>query len=784
MISLRRRRMIVAVVAVTVGAIDATLAAVANPVLRLDEVRVHLGQPGDVASRYVLLVAAVLLFASIRGLLRGNRLAWDVAVVATALGLLATQARDSDGLGMLGSVAMIGALALSWAACSGRSETPTVRRGVEFLAFGLAGAYLYGVTGLYLLDAQFSRSTTLLGSMADAAGLLVWVVPTDLGRPPHGEHWFIDSVRFVVLVVVVIGAILVVRAARTTRAEPSDRADARRILEQFGCNGLAYFNLLEDKLYCFTADRSGFLSYKVIGNVAIALGDPVGAPERAGDVLDSFLAMCLADGLEPCVHQASADVGDLYRARGLAIVKIGEEAIIDLAAFSLDQPGMKTVRKKSNKLRRDGVVVEELAAPIDDATMAELREVSDVWLHTGGHRERSFTLGWFDPAYLRDTTVLVARSPGIGGVQGRIEVFVNLLPVYHGENGNFDLMRRRPDAPPSIMDLLFVSMIERFRDEGLRGMNLGLAPLAGITGTASADRVARALYERADRFFNFQGLFDFKSKWNPRWEERFIVARSTATLAKVVPAVSTVGEYDDPVTRHPYLPATWAALSAPRRVVAAVASVPRRSDLWLFGLLLGVVIAIQVATIGRPARFARWHAALAVSWDDVQQLRLVRVFTSSLIQTVPGMVWSIVAFAVLAAVGVIWRIGGRRAVLVWFVADPLATLVLFASTQAVAWLGIAAVDDYLIEPDSGSSSALLAVITAAILTFHGRTRHAMFTVLVVSQVAFLVVTEKSAYVHHLIAITITFGVVALLDHRFPGGTRGSVKAGVSLVEPS
>ena len=486
-----------------------------------------------------------------------------------------------------------------------------------------------------------------------------------------------------VLVVCVIAAILLVRAARATRADPVDCADARRVLDRYGRNGLAYFNLLDDKLYCFSADRSGFLSYKVIGNVAIALGDPVGAPDRVGEVLDAFVATCAVAGLEPCLYQASSDVGDLYSSRGFTVVKVGEEAIIDFAEFSLDQPGMKTVRKKSKKLRSDGVV-EELAAPIDGATMAELREVSDAWLAAGGHRERSFTLGQLDPAYLRDTTVLVARSPSTGDAAGQIEAFVNLLPTYRSDNGNFDLMRRRPDAPASVMDLLFVSMIEWFHGQGLGGMNLGLAPLAGITGTTPAEWIARTLYDRADRFFNFQGLFEFESKWHPRWEERFLVTRSTAALADVLPAVSMVGQYDEPVTRHPFLPATRSALSSRRRLVGAVASLPRRSDLRLFGLLVGVVIAIQVATIGQPARFQRWHAAFAVSWDDVQQFRVIRVLTSSLIQTVPGMVWSIVAFAVLAALGVIWLIGGRRAALVWFVADPAATVALFAATQLVS----------------------------------------------------------------------------------------------------
>ena len=775
-LSIRRRRMLVAVVAAVAGLINVVIAAIPNPVIALDDVQIHLGESGDIVSRYVLLIAAVILLTSVRGLRRGNRLAWDAAAVATALGFIATQARDADGPGVIAGIAMVATLAVSWSACAGRSERPSFRRGIGFLFVGLLGAYLYGVAGLYLLDADFLQATTLVGSITDAARVLVWVAPANIGPPTPTVHYFVDSVRFLVLLVCAATALLVVRASRVTQASSDDRADARRVLDDDGRNGLAYFNLLDDKLYSFTPDRCGFLGYKVVGNVAIALGDPVGPFDRAGNVVDAFLTMCTDAGLEPCLHQASSEYADIYAAGGLTMVKIGEEAIIDLAEFSLDQPGMKTVRKKSNKLARDGVVVEALSAPIDGATMSELRDVSDAWLDTGGHRERSFTLGRFDPAYLRDTTVLVARSPGDGDGPGRIEAFVNLVPVYHGANGNFDLMRKRPDAPASVMDLLFVSMIERFRGRGLRGMNLGLAPLAGITGTTPADRVAHQLYARADRFFNYQGLYEFKNKWRPRWEPRFLVVRSSAAMAGVLPALAVVGEHDGPVTRRPFVPSAHAATSVPRRAVEAIARLPRRSDTWLFGVLVAVVMATQVATIGKPVRFDRWRAAFAVSWDDVKHLRLLRIMTSSLIQTEPGLVWSIVAFAVLALACVTWRIGGRRAVLVWFVADPIATAILFVATQLVAWLGVASVDRYLIDDDSGSSSGMLAVITAAILTFHGRGRHAMFGVLVVSQIAFLAATQKSAYVHHLIAIGVTVAFVTLLDRRRTSPRRETVGA--------
>ena len=68
------------------------------------------------------------------------------------------------------------------------------------------------------------------------------------------------------------------------------------------------------------------------------------------------------------------------------------------------------------------------------------REVSDLWMTASGHRERTFTVGRFDPAYLRATTIAVVRDG-----DDRIVAFANIVPSYHSSEGNFDLMRRRPD---------------------------------------------------------------------------------------------------------------------------------------------------------------------------------------------------------------------------------------------------------------------------------------------------------------------------------------------------
>ena len=72
---------------------------------------------------------------------------------------------------------------------------------------------------------------------------------------------------------------------------------------------------------------------------------------------------------------------------------------------------------------------------------------------------------------------------------------MNVLPSYSSSVGNFDLMRRRPDAPNGVMEYLVVALIHRFRAEGRTGMTLGLAPV-NIDGEGIPDRALRLLYDR------------------------------------------------------------------------------------------------------------------------------------------------------------------------------------------------------------------------------------------------------------------------------------------------
>jgi lysylphosphatidylglycerol synthetase-like protein (DUF2156 family) len=534
----RRRRRIVAASVFGLGLLDTLLAAVRHPLLRIGPLHRYLPEVAVRGSRYVLLVAALTMIMSARGLLHGKRQAWLLAVAAAGASLAAHPLKRIDLVGVLATATVLVLLLSSANLFRARPDPLRMRQGLVWLVVGEALVFLYGVAGVYYLDAHFVRSTTFSESLENATRLL-FVLPSATIEPAnrHGE-WFIESVRAAALIVLGVTTwhLLhpVIHRQRGGRAE---RLRVLRILEAHARNAIAYFHLLEDKSYHFSADGEAFIGFKVVGHTAVALGEPLGPRESCLQALQSFAEFCDLNGWAFCFHQVTEPGAELLREAGLNTLKIGEEAIIHVREFVLSGKTWKHLRNTVNRLEREGARVSELAQPIDETMMAELREVSDAWLASGGHRERSFTLGAFSPAYLRDTHVFVVR-----GAAGRIEAFANVLPSFQSNEGNFDLMRRRPDAPDGVMDYLFVHLIGYFRERGYDGMNLGFAPLSNIEGTSLVARALRVFYARGNRAFNFQGLRAFKDKWHPEWQPRFLAFRSELQLPQLALAVARAGE--------------------------------------------------------------------------------------------------------------------------------------------------------------------------------------------------------------------------------------------------
>lgn len=300
-----------------------------------------------------------------------------------------------------------------------------------------------------------------------------------------------------------------------------DHAQAETIVGLYGRTPLDYFKLWSDKSYYFSVSRQSVVAYRVACSVAVSLGDPAGPVNELESTIRSFLDFCADHGWGPAFHQVLPDFLPVYRRQGLRVVKIGEEALVDLERFAAQTSQQRRFRRPRRRLAAQGYRVTRELGPHAGSVLDEVEEVSREWLSLPGRRERAFALGRFDRDYLAQHPLVVVRDPA-----GRLVAFANQLPDVQPGVATVDLMRHRRDAPNGLMDYLFSELMLLMRREGYRRFSLGLAPLAGVAGQRGAgleERAVHEVYEHVSGLFSFKGLRDYKAKFEPVWEERFLV---------------------------------------------------------------------------------------------------------------------------------------------------------------------------------------------------------------------------------------------------------------------
>ena len=331
-----------------------------------------------------------------------------------------------------------------------------------------------------------------------------------------------------------IGLFALVTALRPPRvvaelATSEELAQARAIIAT-QANPDANFALTGDKSLLFSDSGRSFLMYRVQGRSWIVLGDPVGAPDEAAQLAWEFVDAANAANARPVFYEVAADNLALWAEMGLAMHKMGEEAVVPLPDFSLEGSHRKKLRTAYNRAGRDGLSFEMLNAPIDDPTMDVLRKISDQWLADKHGSEKQFSVGRFDPDYLRQFPIAIVRH------EARIVAFANVLATEAKATATIDLMRHVDDAPAGLMDYLFTELMLYLKAERFAEFSLGMAPLAGLEtrrGSRWTMKLGALVYRHGGHFYNFDGLRNFKNKFDPVWEPRFLVAPPRANILLV-----------------------------------------------------------------------------------------------------------------------------------------------------------------------------------------------------------------------------------------------------------
>jgi phosphatidylglycerol lysyltransferase len=420
------------------------------------------------------------------------------------------------------------------------SGRPDLRSSLLLILVSALIAIGYGTAGFWLLDGRhFGIDFHTGDAVATAFRFLSLSGDPRLVPQTQCGHLFLDALYMITFTAGAFsGLALFPPRLYQFRSVRRERIRATEIVEQYARSPLDVFKL-PDKSYFFSLSGRCVIAYRVANNIAIALGDPVGPEAEIEPTVCQFLQMCRENGWGLAFYQTLPDFVPVYCRLRLKKLKIGDDALVDLQEFSLEGKSKRELRSKVHQLEEMGIHVLEYQPPVPESIIAQLKTVSDQWLEIPGRRERSFTLGHFDPDYLRSTPVLAVVDTA-----GSMLAFINLISVNRNEITG-DLMRRRTDVPNGIMDYLFIKLFQYARERGYARVSLGMAPMTGFQEHEQATVVERAingLFQKLDFLFSFRGLHHYKAKFATSWEPRYLIYRNIMQLPRIALALRRVSE--------------------------------------------------------------------------------------------------------------------------------------------------------------------------------------------------------------------------------------------------
>ncbi|WP_069170729.1 phosphatidylglycerol lysyltransferase domain-containing protein [Streptomyces griseus] len=341
-----------------------------------------------------------------------------------------------------------------------------------------------------------------------------------------------------VLVLLVLYAAFRSRRAVDAMTEEDER-HLRALLERHGeRDSLGYFALRRDKSVVWSPSGKAAVAYRVVSGVSLASGDPIGDPEAWPGAIHRWLLQAREHGWTPAVIGASEEGGTVYARHGLNALELGDEAIVDLADFTLEGRAMRGVRQAYHRVGRAGYGVRvRRQRDIPSQEMAELARLADDW--RDGETERGFSMALGRLGDPRDgRCVVVVCHDG-----ERPRGLLNFVPW--GDTGlSLDLMRRDRRSENGLFEFMVLELIGHADAFGVRQISLNFAMFRSVfergsrLGAGPVLRLWRSLLSFFSRWWQIESLYRANAKYRPIWEPRFLLFGSSADLLRITVAAA------------------------------------------------------------------------------------------------------------------------------------------------------------------------------------------------------------------------------------------------------
>lgn len=322
--------------------------------------------------------------------------------------------------------------------------------------------------------------------------------------------------------VVMIAANRFILGQRVKARTRSEDLALRSLLIKWGkADSLSYYATRDNRAVVFSADGQAVVSYGVALGVALAAGDPIGDPSSWENAVQRWKSYCYRQGWIPAVISASAQGARIYRHQGLRIRKMGDEAIISPERFERNSSAGRALLAAQRRVARAGVEIEICRQ--SELSPAQLREVAMVaeLFRRGNERGFSMSLDRMFAPQEGEQLIVTAR-----GKDGQLQCLLTFVPW--GQRAvSLNLMRRAENAVNGVVEAMVLTLLQQGPEKGVERFSLNFAMFREIFVEGEAvdatinDRVKRALFVKASRFWQLESLYESNARYNPKWLPRY-----------------------------------------------------------------------------------------------------------------------------------------------------------------------------------------------------------------------------------------------------------------------
>ena len=483
-------------------------------------------------SNSFVFITGLFLLVTAAFMLRGLRTAWWFAVGLSIISVFGHITKGIDYEEATIALLVIGSLVGTRKQYYVKTNPRLGTVGIQTALLSMAAVLLYGVVGFYFLDKKhFHIDFNIFQSFRYTLQNYFLVGSADLIPSDAFARDFIYLIKISGFASISFLFYSLVRpyVFKITPTE-EERGRAKLLTEKFGKSALDFFKTYSDKFIFAPTEINAFISYRVSQNFAVVLEDPVAENrEEMKKCIIAFGKYCYDNGLKEIYYRVPKESLPVYYELSRKSLFLGQEGVVDLDSFTLEGGEKKSIRNALNKIKEQGYTTHINTPPLRDGLIQKLKSVSDEWLRLTEREEIIFSQGMFVEKEIKEQTVI-----SIENKEEKIIAFLNIIPDYVKNEGTYDLLRKTSDAPNGIMDHILVELFNYFKSTGLRYINLGFAPMSGLDDPHNfTEKSMKFAYEKIRSFSHYKGQRDYKDKFNPQWNDKFLIYSNDYDLLQV-----------------------------------------------------------------------------------------------------------------------------------------------------------------------------------------------------------------------------------------------------------